>query len=565
MKKHLSSRSAIAGLALVVFTIAVVLFPPRARGQLQIDSIGENGLLSWSDPGGTGTHYAVQWAYSAQGPWLNWQDAVTRLTGLGPAGTTNVPMFYRVMTPDPNYYSNATYTYFQGLDTFDPKTPLETNEMRITFMGSMIPLPVRRAQAEMSVFVEVGWIPDPKDNYYHGRALDQFMFDCGAGVSANYAAASVGFRKMDKVFINHLHGDHMNDLTHLYCFGPSGDRKSPLYVFGQGPSGVETPGSNIIYDDGVSNFCAMARNACRWHTESFSFQPTRYTNYLAPTKDSWGLPVDPVPVSDDPSDDAYAMIPITLNWTNIGGLAYSNQVTGVKVTHYPVIHARKGSLGFKLEWTPPGATNALAMIYSSDTKPETNSIDQANNGGKGVDVFIHEMVIPPDVWAYKQMGLNAPPPPNTALYTNYLGAVDELKRVQDSSHTPQGAYGYILSQISPRPKLAVATHFPVADDTVASAFLSVSNHCPEIKMGKDIVWSFDLMVLRVFPDRIEQRRALVSDYSFNPPVQLPTNGMYVPKYNDGHGKGDPYAQLDLSTQIPPTNSNGTVNYRTDGY
>ncbi len=48
---------------------------------------------------------------------------------------------------------------------------------------------------------------------------------------------------------------------------------------------------------------------------------------------------------------------IKLNWTNIGGVAYHNQDTGVKVTHYPVIHARRGSMGYKLEWTPPGATN----------------------------------------------------------------------------------------------------------------------------------------------------------------------------------------------------------------
>ena len=553
----------------VALVIAAVLFPPLARGQLQINSFGANGELSWSDPAGTGTHYAVQCAPSVQGPWQNWQDAVTDLTGLGPTGTASVPMFYRVVTPDPTYHSNAFYTYYQRLEGFDPTTPLATNEMRITFMGSMIPLPVRRAQAEMSIFVEVGWTNDPSDSFYHGRAVDQFMFDCGAGVSANYAAAVVGFRRMDKVFLSHLHGDHMNDLTVIYCFGPSGDRKSPLYVFGQGPSGVESPaGSGIYYDDGVTNFCAHLREACRWHSESFSFQTTRYTNYVAPTKESWGLPVDPVPAStNDPPDDAYAMIPITLNWTNIGGVAYNNQATGAKVTHYPVIHARKGSMGFKLEWTPPGATNPLTMTYSGDTKPETNSVYLACNGTNGVDVFIHEMVVPPDVWAFKQMGLNAPPDPTNQLaYATYQAAVQALTLVENSSHTPQGAYGYILSQISPPPRLAVVAHFPVADDTVASAFNSVQAHCTNIVFGTNIVWAFDLMVLRVFPDRIEQRRAVVSDFCFNPPVQLPTNGMYAPKYNDGQGHGDPFAQIDLSTQIPAINTNtGAVNYRSDGY
>jgi len=72
------------------------------------------------------------------------------------------------------------------------------------------------------------------------------------------------------------------------------------------------------------------------------------------------------------------------------------------------------------------------------------------------------------------------------------------------------------------------------------------------------------MVLRVFPDRIEQRRAVVSDYAFNPPVQL-SGGMKPPIYNDGKGNGDPYAQIDLSTSLSRTNANGTENWQLNGY
>ena len=389
------------------------------------------------------------------------------------------------------------------------------------------------------------------------------MFDCGAGVSANYAAASINFRRMDKVFINHLHGDHMSDLAHIYCFGPSGDRWSPLFVFGQSPSGVPDPVTYEIYDDGVSNFCAMSRSAWRWHSESFSFQSTAYTNYTFPTKASWGLPVEPIPVANDSTNDAYAMVPIQLDWATIGGVAYDNQATGVKVTHYPVIHARKGALGYKVEWKVPKTTNVLTMIYSSDTKPETNSVNQACNGTNGVDVFVHEMVIPPDMWAWKQMGLDAAPAPGDAAYSQWTNVTAELSRVQNSSHTPQGAYGYLLSQIQPPPRLAVATHFPTADDTVASAFNSVQAHCTNIVFGRDIVWSFDLMVIRVFPDRIQQFRADVSDFAWNPQPQMPSGGFYVPKYNT-NGIGDPFAQIDVSTQIPAVNG-GVTNYNPSGY
>ena len=549
---------------------ATALAAAAAFGQAEITAFGGNGQISWDDPGGTGTHYAVQWSSSGLSNWMSWQDAEATLAGLGATGTAAVPMFYRVVAQDPAYEPTESYTYFDRLPPFDPLTPLETNEMRVTFMGSMIPLPVRLAQAEMSIFVEVGWSNDPSDEVYGGRATDQFVFDAGAGVSANYAAAKVGFRRMDKVFINHLHGDHMNDLTHIYCFGPASDRKSPLYVWGSKPSGVAAPSHDwdvyaddgMVYDDGTSNFCASLRNAWRWHSESFSFQGTCSSNYVPPTKESWGLPHDPVPVGNDDPRDAYAVVPIELDWAQVGGVAYSNAATGVTITHFPVIHCRRGAMGYKLDWRTPDGPD-LSLIYTSDTKPETNCIEQAKNGGRGVDVFIHEMVVPPAVWAYKNMGLDAPPDPGDDNYAEFQATVQGLTFVQNSSHTPQGAFGYVLGQIEPRPKLTVATHFPVADDTVASAFESVRAHCPDVEMGRDIVWSFDLMVLRVFPDRIEQCRADVSDYAFNPPVQMPV-GMLPPKYNDGAGKGDPYYQIDTNAAIPAV-SGGVTNYRIDGY
>jgi len=450
------------------------------------------------------------------------------------------------------------YSYYESLDWFHPfdtdtKTtirPLAQDEMRITFMGSCIP-PVRRAQQMMSIFVEVGW--DPKKQ----MPLDQFIFDCGSGVCANYGAMNVGFGRMNKVFLAHLHADHMADLSHIYCFGPSGDRKSPLYVWGPGPSGVESPrGSGKYYNDGTKAFCENLRKAMRWHTESFSFQTTSYRSYKPPTRESWGLPVHPVPVDDDPPNDAYAMVPIQLDWEKYGevwgdNVAYHNKDTGVRITHFPVIHTRKGSIGYKLEW------NGLSMIYTSDTKPEIRSRDQAVNYGLGVDVFIHEMVVPAQIWAMKNSYSDVPPPLDSP-------GVQELTTVQNSSHSPQGAFGYLLSQIQPRPRLTVATHFPVADDTVACALKSVREHCPDVELGRDIVWSFDLMVLKVTRKKITQLRGKVSDYGFSAMVNLPPGKAYPPKYHYPNGQGNPYAQIDQSTEIPACEKN-KCNYRDDGY
>lgn len=498
----------------------------------------------------------------------------------------------------PTSTNTQRYSYFKSLHRFEPGTPLDPNEMRITFLGSEIP-PVRRAQQMMSIFVEVG--------NAKGEA-DQFVFDCGSGVSANYGAMGIGYERMNKIFITHLHGDHMSDLTHIYCFGPPA-RQSPLYVFGPSASNKiytepkdpkYNPNPKVFgpYDDGTKTYCEMLRAAMRWHTESFSFQNTSYAGFDPTTiKVRWGLPVDPVPVKDprasyaggeryneadyvDSPNDGYALVPIELDWTKFGegfrpgsdtikdNVAYLNLKSGVKITHFPVIHARQGSIGYKLEW------NGLSMIFSGDTKPEYFSLAEGNNEGHGVDVFVHEMVVPPQIWAMKNAGLKTPPPFDSP-------GVQQLKRVQDSSHTPQGAFGYILSQLNPRPRLMVATHFPVADDTVKCALKSVQDHCPDIKkLGKEITWSFDLMVIRVTKEKIEQLRAVVSDFGFSPatPTYADEN---TPKYwtwqldDDGNmvfddeGNpiriGDSFGQINTKTAIPATEEDGTVNYREDGY
>lgn len=44
-------------------------------------------------------------------------------------------------------------------------------------------------------------VPDPKGNPGFGRATDSFVFDCGSGVSANYAAMGISASRMDKVFL----------------------------------------------------------------------------------------------------------------------------------------------------------------------------------------------------------------------------------------------------------------------------------------------------------------------------------------------------------------------------
>lgn len=117
-------------------------------------------------------------------------------------------------------------------------------------------------------------------------------------------------------------------------------------------------------------------------------------------------------------------------------------------------------------------------------------------------------------------------------------------------------------------------------DRADCALESVKKHCPWVVFDRDaqgrptqngnLVWSYDCMVIRVFPDRIEQWRADVSDYNFAATPPYSRYDLLPPKYATPDGKPDPTAQLDLSTEIPAEvkDANGNViqvNYRTDGY
>ncbi len=169
---------------------------------------------------------------------------------------------------------------------FLPGEKLAPDEMRITFMGTcFIP---RLKQEANSVFVEVG-------------SGDSFIFDCGSGVTAKYVACGVPYSRMDKIFLTHLHADHISDLIFIYCFGPSTDRKTPLYVWG--PSGDKP-------EEGIQFFCNKMKEMMHWHTESFSFLPTG----LARGGDGYDLVVQECP------------------YMTVGGTAYDRN--GVKITHF---------------------------------------------------------------------------------------------------------------------------------------------------------------------------------------------------------------------------------------
>jgi ribonuclease Z len=303
---------------------------------------------------------------------------------------------------------------------------------------------------------------------------------------------------MDKVFLTHLHGDHLSDLVTLYCFGPSLDRKTPLRLFG--PSG-DTP------DDGVAAFAEALKQLTKWHVESFCFTSTG----LKDGRSGYDIEVTELP------------------YMEVGGIAYDEN--GVKITHFPAVHDRNGSISYKLEW------NGLSMVFSGDTKPNYFMVSQA----QGVDVLIHEMVVPPEVWAAKNSGFK----PGDLGWPQ---AVAYTTAVQDSSHTTQKAFGYILSQTNPR--LGVATHFQVDEDTVEPAMRDIRTW-----YDGPVTVATDLLVINVSKDGIRQRYAQVSDYEWYPTPRLyPPDQLAPPKYPS------PLAQLsdELLEEVIPESAYGDM-------
>src|SRR4030042_4525956 len=68
------------------------------------------------------------------------------------------------------------------------------------------------------------------------RKNDQILFDCGEGVQRQMLMAKMGFHKNMKIFLSHMHGDHVLGLPGLMQTMALMDRRSKLQVYG--PNGI---------------------------------------------------------------------------------------------------------------------------------------------------------------------------------------------------------------------------------------------------------------------------------------------------------------------------------------
>ncbi len=227
------------------------------------------------------------------------------------------------------------------MDVYYPGTEeLAPDEMRVVALGTGMPN-ARPKQAASCFLIELG----------NG---DKFLFDAGTGSAERLSAMKIPMDYIDKVFLGHLHSDHIGDLDAIWIGGVVGNRVVPLRVWG--PSGAEEK-------YGTKYMVEHLRKTYTWDVDG------RVGN-----TDTRGLSIE---VTE-------------FDYKLVNEIIY--QENGVIIRSIPAIHALDGSVSFILEW------NGLKLSFSSDTYPNKWWMEHTKNS----DLAIHECFASPKILIDKQ-------------------------------------------------------------------------------------------------------------------------------------------------------------------
>ncbi len=64
------------------------------------------------------------------------------------------------------------------------------------------------------------------------REGELFLFDCGEGTQVSLKMLNLKWKKIDAIFISHMHADHVTGLPGMLMLSSQVDRDEPLYIYG---------------------------------------------------------------------------------------------------------------------------------------------------------------------------------------------------------------------------------------------------------------------------------------------------------------------------------------------
>jgi ribonuclease Z len=223
---------------------------------------------------------------------------------------------------DPTGTAPDRYVYYPGTEE------LAKDEIRVIACGTGLPA-ARRGQAATCFLIEAG----------NG---DKFLFDIGTGSMANIASLMIPYQYLDKVFLSHLHTDHMGDILGLWAGGWTAGRPNALRVWG--PSG------------------ATKEMGTAYAMEHF----LKFVNWDKVTRE---YKITPVPGQVETTEFDYKVPDQVVYKEN-----------GVKIRSYPAIHTGDGPVSYLFEYA------GMKVFFSGDTVPNKWFVRY----GEGVDLAIHE-------------------------------------------------------------------------------------------------------------------------------------------------------------------------------
>jgi ribonuclease Z len=215
---------------------------------------------------------------------------------------------------------------------------LSPGEIRVTVLGSGDPW-IRRSQASGSLLIEVG-----------NPGKDFFFFDLGSGSLANFSSLMLPVESTTKVFLSHLHADHVGDIPGLVGSFAKAGRIDPVEIWG---------GASEDPTLGLAAFVDHMGKAMAWDAASVrGVRPTTGFDLVA---------------HEIPYDRPEAIY----------------ERDGVTVSSFPAIHGLSGAVGYSITYA------GLKVVFSGDTRPCKHVVDAA----VGADLLIHECFQSPAVFA----------------------------------------------------------------------------------------------------------------------------------------------------------------------